>query len=475
MKRIFEIILAAAAALPMAVSCSEKSETDVFPEEYHTIMYIKENVTRSLTLDATSGDVTLSFTVCKGGSDITKEATAVVSPVSQNTIDLEYNTGEGDNYLILPSGTYTLDTDPELDFAATEDAKRVYYTLKSEKIAELVGNNPDARYLMAFELTSSDTNVNGKCSRYVCEIADVIVPAVGFERAGINRLEIQLDGTYDGNRLTIELPVEVKSIENRWDITAEADVDMDYLAEYNAVNYTDYAVPDKYTVTKSISLGKDEQKAYITVVIENVTGLDRIMMLPISISEVSQFKVSEGDRTCVLLIVPTIARPEEISRDGWLWKECCSQAGEGNLANVLDGNAATYWHYSWEPSSPCKGHPNHCLVFDTGRSRFFSHFGYQRRQDAWEGVSITALDFYVSDNDAVWNQSVYDDSNWTRVVSGQTVSDSSNELQNIPAVLSKGRYIRVKIVGTNPQAGIEGNNGVMKGAIAEICAYGKDL
>ena len=75
----------------------------------------------------------------------------------------------------------------------------------------------------------------------------------------------------------------------------------------------------------------------------------------------------------------------------------------------------------------------------------------------------------VSDDPAVWGQSVHDHTNWTKIVDAASV-DSGNAEQSIPSRLFRGRYLKVMIAGSN---GMEVNNGVMKGCIAEIKVYGK--
>ncbi len=472
MKRFIIISLA---GLALAASCSERKEMDIFPEQYKTIIYIKESSTEYVTIDATAADHTFDFTVCKAGSDIGTRVSAELTPLAQSEIDEEFNSyGAGAAYRVLPEEAYSVNSPLLLDFSETETYKVVSYTLISEKLAQLSAANPGVRYVVGFRLGSEDTSVNEKCARYMCEISDVIVPTIGFERAGLNRVSAAIDETWPGDRMEISIPVEVKSIENRWDIDAKVSVDEDYLRTYNAVNMTDYALPsDGYEASTSVSLHSTEQKAYVKVSVGGISKLLKPVMLPLRLSDASQFKVSEADGVCAILIDPTIKYPVEFDRSGWEWQECCHEPWEnsGNCSAyyMIDNDINSYWHYSWEASSPCKGRENHCFVFDMGRTETITGFGYVCRQNLWSGNALNALSFFVSDDPAVWGQSVHDHANWTRIVDAAGVNNGNAE-QSIPSRLSRGRYLKVMVAGSN---GKEGNNGVMKACIAEIKVYGK--
>ena len=308
----------------------------------------------------------------------------------------------------------------------------------------------------------------------MCEISDVIVPTIGFERAGLNRVSAAIDETWPGDKMEISIPVKVKSLDNRWDIDAKVIIDEEYLKTYNAVNLTDYALPaDGYEASASVSLHSTEQKAYVKVSVGGISKLLRPVMIPLRLTDASQFKVSESDGICAILIDPTIKYPVEFDRTEWKWQECCHEPWEnsGNCSAyyMIDNDINSYWHYSWEASSPCKGQENHCFVFDMGRTETITGFGYIGRQNMWSGNALNALSFFVSDDPAVWGQSVHDHTNWTKIVDAASV-DSGNAEQSIPSRLFRGRYLKVMIAGSN---GKEGNNGVMKGCIAEIKVYGK--
>ena len=467
-------ISVAAASL---LSCTE-NKMDIFPDEYKTIVYVKENTANYVTIDATAENPTFDFTVCKGGSDITDLADVSVRPLTQEYVDGHYNSASMNiRYSVLPDDAYTVDTPLDLHFTADETYKVISYTLISEKLAALVSDNPGVRYIIGFSLDSKTTSVNEKCSMYVCEISDVIVPTLGFERAGLNRLSTPIDESYTDDELTIKLPVEVKSLKNRWDINADVELDMEWLNTYNAVNATDYSLPEDYSFTPKVELVSSEQKAYVMITLRNVSEILKAVILPLRLRNASQFKISETDDVCALMIDPTIAHPVEFDRSVWAWKECCHEPWErgGNCSAyyMIDNDTESYWHYSWEQDSPCNGQNNHCFVFDMGSVHTVSGFGYICRQNLkgiWGTDAVNALTFFISDNDSAMTQDVHDHSGWKKIVDAYPV-ETVNEEQRIPTRLAMGRYIKVMIAGS---AQIESNNGAMKGCIAEIKAYGKN-
>lgn len=474
--KIYKYLCVPALAVSL-LSCNDKA-MDIFPEQYKTIVYIKESTATYVKIDATAANTSFDFTVCKGGSEISNEADAQISPLTQAYVDEQYNSSQtGVKYSILPEDAYTVDSPVSLHFSGEETYKVVSYTLISDRLAALTSSNPDTRYIVGFSLESKTASVNEKSSKYICEISDVIVPTLGFERAGLNRLSTPIDETYKDDELQIKIPVEVKSLDNRWDINAKVVLDTDWLTTFNAINSTNYEMPADYSFSSQVKLASDQQKTYVTVTIRGVSSILKTVVLPLKLTDASQFKVSEMDDVYALMIDPTIAHPVVFDSSEWNWKECCHEPWEnsGNCSAyyMIDGEVNSYWHFSWEADSPCKGHPNHCFVFDMGSSKTISSFGYICRQDMakiWGSDSINALSFFISDNDAVMGQDVHDHSNWTKIVDAYPV-ETINPEQIIPSRLAVGRYIKLMIAGS---ALIENNNGVMKGCIAEIKVYGKN-
>ena len=127
---------------------------------------------------------------------------------------------------------------------------------------------------------------------------------------------------------------------------------------YNIVNTTDYLLPENYSFTPKVELVSSEQKAYVMITLKNVSEILKAVILPLRLKNASQFKISETDDICAVMIDPTIAHPVEFDRSTWDWRECCHEPWEngGNCTAyyMIDNDIASYWHYSWEADSPWK-------------------------------------------------------------------------------------------------------------------------
>ena len=100
---------------------NESDYQDLFPEEYHKILYIKDSGSVELELSQLSSTPTYnySFIVCKAGSNPTLEANAHIEVMSQKELDEKYSIPEAVNYKVLPKKTYSLENS-ELLFTSEE-------------------------------------------------------------------------------------------------------------------------------------------------------------------------------------------------------------------------------------------------------------------------------------------------------------------------------------------------------------------
>ena len=107
-------------AVLLLTACDEsKYELEnLVPEEYHKVLYINKSGTQELTLYNTGELNTYAFSVYKGGSDPSLTASGEIAVHSQEEVDVLYGT----DYRIIPSGSYSMDTD-RLDFASEERSK----------------------------------------------------------------------------------------------------------------------------------------------------------------------------------------------------------------------------------------------------------------------------------------------------------------------------------------------------------------
>lgn len=219
-------------AVLLLTACDEsKYELEnLVPEEYHKVLYINKSGTQELTLYNTGELNTYAFSVYKGGSDPSLTASGEIAVHSQEEVDVLY----GADYRIIPSGSYSMDTD-RLDFASEERSKVVTLSLSTDLIGAAMEANPEATYVLPLYLTSEKDSVNADKSELFIRITDVLTPAMGFTDTDIQPLSY----TYGFNTESVEVGFGLDT-DNNWDVECQFVVDPGYVTAYNAENGTAY-------------------------------------------------------------------------------------------------------------------------------------------------------------------------------------------------------------------------------------------
>lgn len=232
-------------AVLLLTACDEsKYELEnLVPEEYHKVLYINKSGTQELTLYNTGELNTYAFSVYKGGSDPSLTASGEIAVHSQEEVDVLYGT----DYRIIPSGSYSMDTD-RLDFASEERSKVVTLSLSTDLIGAAMEANPEATYVLPLYLTSEKDSVNADKSELFIRITDVLTPAMGFTDTDIQPLSY----TYGFNTESVEVGFGLDT-DNNWDVECQFVVDWSfYLAgsfSYNknkVLNVNESPFSDEY-------------------------------------------------------------------------------------------------------------------------------------------------------------------------------------------------------------------------------------
>ncbi|WP_143109728.1 endo-alpha-N-acetylgalactosaminidase family protein [Agromyces sp. CF514] len=129
------------------------------------------------------------------------------------------------------------------------------------------------------------------------------------------------------------------------------------------------------------------------------------------------------------------------------------EAEDGAAANVLDGDAATYWHTQWLGGSP--GFPHHVAV-DLGGAHDLRGISIQQRPGAEPNGRIKGYEVYVSTDGEDWG---------TPVASGQLASTNAAQSVMFTSTVG-GRF--VKVVATSS------HNGQPWAAIGELEFFGAE-
>ena len=294
-------------AVLLLTACDEsKYELEnLVPEEYHKVLYINKSGTQELTLYNTGELNTYAFSVYKGGSDPSLTASGEIAVHSQEEVDVLY----GADYRIIPSGSYSMDTD-RLDFASEERSKVVTLSLSTDLIGAAMEANPEATYVLPLYLTSEKDSVNADKSELFIRITDVLTPAMGFTDTDIQPLSY----TYGFNTESVEVGFGLDT-NNNWDVECLFVVDPGYVTAYNAENGTAYKLfPEgNYSFEDVVTLPTGTSTTDLAVTLNGNGLTPGEYMLPIRLDNVSLFNIAEN------AVYPLVVRVVGIKLDraGW--------------------------------------------------------------------------------------------------------------------------------------------------------------
>ncbi|WP_316794476.1 discoidin domain-containing protein [Pedobacter frigoris] len=171
----------------------------------------------------------------------------------------------------------------------------------------------------------------------------------------------------------------------------------------------------------------------------NSKNLDptKVYMLPISISDASGYNVNPLLKTMFITTVKYKA-PEIIAdRTGWGITASTTQAGDGTLAAVLDGDLATFWHSQY--STPASSYPHWIQVDMLTQTNVTSISMAPRSNNA---TGFTKFNLKGSVDGAVWID----------LLTGKTMDPSLKSLQNYELdAPTKVKFLKLEMT-EGPQA-----------------------
>ena len=151
----------------LMISCdgSQFEMENLFPNEYHKVLSLKDTGEKLLTVSSTSSvPLVEEVHVYKTGSVAYYEAKAKLAVLTQAEMEAALEQAANNNYRVLPAEAYSIEGNTEIDFASTEGFKHFTFVFYPEKICELPKTSDDGRkivYVMQIELRSeSDATVN---------------------------------------------------------------------------------------------------------------------------------------------------------------------------------------------------------------------------------------------------------------------------------------------------------------------------
>lgn len=456
MKKLVYTAVFSLSLVPLLSGCAEDDIQDMFPAEYHKILYILESGEQNVTLYNTGEATDYTFTVCKAGSDPSLSAQVSIETMSQDEVDEMYSINEGIPYQIIPSGSYSIDQ-TELAFGGSEVSKQVTISVDAAVVQEAMENGTqDTRWLLPLRAVSENDSINDEKNSYIMFINSVVTPPVGFRTTGVQVYNHDFTtGAFSASNV-----FGLLTVQNSWEVSATVTLDKDYVAAYNEQHNTNYQIPAEgtYTIPGDVTLTSDAQDAEVAVSIADFGGAKSgYYMLPLRLSDVSRFELS-ADASLWAPVVRLVGK--RFDRSGWTATGCSEElTGEGNAngryLDAIDGDVNTYWHASWQ-STPDSELP-HWLIVDSQTEREFTQVGIvQRASSSYKDVRDVKV--YVSS----------DGEDWGQPVASFNVEAKDGE-QIFDVTPTRGRYVKLEFVNSWRDNGT--GNAI---AVAEAYFYGED-
>lgn len=323
-------------------SCS--TDYDIYPEQYDKVIMIKDAGAKEMTVYSTDTKAHYQITVLKGGVTVGQPVTATLRVMSNEEFT-EYLAESGRPYSLLPENCFSFSADGQttsmqVQFGADETYKIVDVYINASNFGDYMDTFDSSIYkpTLPIVLESSEASVNSEGTETFI-IPSYVEPSLDLSATGL----AQLNRT--GNTMTFDVSLP---IENQWDITFKVAYDPSYVDAYNEANATEYtcAAADAITgLQDSYTLPKGQRSIKISFNLDP-SKLSYTDVVPLKISDCSVPGIVI-DPAANAFIAPVKRR---IDITVGMLSTNALEPSEGSLANLLDGDPATFFHSAWSVS-----------------------------------------------------------------------------------------------------------------------------
>lgn len=329
----------------LALSSCEKYD-ELFPNQYHCVLNIKNAGIRNVELYTTESEGSVSVSVMKTGSEGNVAANGVISPMPEDAFQAYCNT-YGLKYAYLPSACYSLQNN-NLQFSAQERYKFVDALLKNKEIMKLQSNLNGQKYALPLLLRSQEASVNDSL---LIIIPDLKTPTIGlanprFENVGSFSSQGETTLTH-----TLELTLPIP---NAWGIKCSLvcnEEAKEVFNKYNSQHGNFYKLlpSNAYTLPENGAVTFDNQATTASInIIFNRTSLERgEYILPLSIDNPIEGVGINAAKKTVLLHIAYV--PDKLKLTADMFRANSIQTEDGTGYNgLIDGlGAGLHFHSQW--------------------------------------------------------------------------------------------------------------------------------
>lgn len=355
-------------------ACEEVDKNEIYQEDFHKILYLKNTGVMDVTLYKTGEHTDYPVSIVKAGAF--PELTADVYLESMTEAELaEYCASRGLDLKKVPESCFSLQ-ERDVHFGSEDRYKIVNMSLHTTAIDELPESSSE--YVVPIALKSENDSINANLNVLILK-PTVVIPSVSFVNKGLTPAYCS-DGT-----TTVEVPLQLQ-IDNKWNFTCQVEVDP---------TVTGHELLDKgYRLENDgiVNFTEGNNTSMLKVTIDReatgYTDLDMNMpVIPLRLKSIS-IETFDVDKSEMLLGV-TSKYPLTPS----MLETNAQEPSEGPLADILDGNINTFFHSAWSISIDKK----HYVQVNLPKAISSFIFSYTNR--ATNGsAALAEFDLSVSEN-----------------------------------------------------------------------------
>lgn len=370
MKRIYiYIVFTLLCIVAVSTSCNKDYDYDnLIPDEYTSVLYLKESGRVNLQLFKTSTEYNHSVSIIKAGKDPKASAEVNIELMTQEEVDNLYGTSDGVKYKILPSSAFSLNNGQAISFGAEDKNKEISIKFITEEIAKAIKDEDDATLVLPLRLVSEKSAIYSEKNTlfYTFKVES---PIVALEVSGNGVREEDLFF----KTLDIGLVANVEnSEENQWNFTCSIDKNTanwttlvhkfndDFGTNYEVLPTAALTIDDDFIFTK----GNSSANAKLTVNRAQLVN-DHEYLFPVVLSKTSLEGLETSDRIMYVIIRNPRLGLRLVDRSNWKIKFCNSDImqsprvpgwpflhGMSGPEKIFDGKTDTYWCGQWDSKLP---------------------------------------------------------------------------------------------------------------------------